>query len=88
MRTVEQSELGEAAIRLIREAGEQSIVIRDGEQAIGAIVSMEEYLRMRRVDWLEIDRISREAGLKVEAHAAELGISPDVLVERLLRDEE
>jgi hypothetical protein len=38
--------------------------------------------------WNGLDDISREVPAKVDADAAELGISSEELVERLLRDDE
>src|SRR5882757_471924 len=88
MRTIAQSELGETAARLLKEANGQAIVIRDGQREVGALVSMQDFERVRRMDLEELDRISKEAGARIDAHAAELGISSEELVERLLRDDE
>jgi hypothetical protein len=48
---------------------------------------MENLERVQRMPWKELDEISREVSAQVDAHAAELGISSEELVERLLRDD-
>jgi hypothetical protein len=88
MLTVSQSELGETAVRLLQEANGQEILISDGQREVGALVSMQDFQRVRRMKLEDMDKISRVAGARVDAHAAELGISPEELVERLLQDDE
>ena len=86
MATLTQSELGETAAKLLQEAGTQPVMIVDGDRKVGALVPMEYLSWVKRLAVARMKEISAEAGPKVEAHAAELGISVDELVERLLED--
>jgi len=86
MATLPQSELGEAASRLLRTADDQAVMITDGDREVGALVSMKYIDRVRQMAVQRIQEISVEAGRRVDAHAVELGFSSEELVERLLRD--
>jgi hypothetical protein len=88
MATLTQSELGETAAKLLQEAGERPVMIVDGDREVGALVPMEYIRHMKRLAWERMDEISRGASAKVAAHAAELGITPEELVERLLQDDD
>ncbi len=88
MATLTQSELGETAVKLLQEAGERPVMIVDGDREVGALVPMEYIRHMKRLAWERMDEISRQASAKVAAHAAELGITPEELVERLLQDDD
>jgi hypothetical protein len=86
MATLTQSELGETAAKLLQEAGERPVMIVDGDREVGALVPMEYIRHVKRLAFARMKEISAEAGPKVEAHAAELGISVDELAERLLEE--
>jgi hypothetical protein len=88
MATLTQSELGETAAKLLQEAGTQPVMIVDGDRKVGALVPMEYLSWVKRLAWERMDEISRGASVKVAEHAAELGITPEELVERLLQDDE
>jgi hypothetical protein len=88
MATLAQSELGETAAKLLQEANGHAVIIADGDRQVGALVPMEYINRMKRMAWERMDEISRAASAKVEAHAAELGITPEELVATLLQDED
>jgi PHD/YefM family antitoxin component YafN of YafNO toxin-antitoxin module len=88
MRTVAQSEAIAMLPALLDEIEQQPVVIsREGHQ-VAALVSMKNYEMMRRLNWERMDEISRAAAARIDAHATELGISTERLVERLLRDDE
>jgi hypothetical protein len=86
MVTLTQSELGETAAKLLQDAGASPVMIVDGDRELGALVPMEYIRLVKRLAFARMNEISAEAAPKVEAHAAELGISVDELVERLLED--
>jgi PHD/YefM family antitoxin component YafN of YafNO toxin-antitoxin module len=88
MRNVAQSEAIATLPTLLDEVERQPVVISRGGQQIAALVSMKNYELMRRLNWERINDISKEAEARLDAHANELGISPERLVERLLRDDE
>jgi prevent-host-death family protein len=88
MRTVGQSEAIATLPKLLDEVEQQSVVISREGQEIAALVSIEDFARVRKLNLDRIDEISRKAEARIERHAAELGIAPEQLVERLLRDDE
>jgi hypothetical protein len=88
MLTIAKSELGETASRLLQEANGRTIVINDGQREVGALISIQDLQRVRRMRLEDLDRITQGAGERLAAHAAELGISEEELVERLLQDDE
>jgi hypothetical protein len=88
MATLTQSQLGETAAKLLQEAGTHPVMIVDGDREVGALVPMEYIRNVKRLAWERMDEISKGASAKVAAHAAELGITPEELVERLLQDDD
>jgi len=88
MRTVGQSEAIATLPKLLDEVVQQSVVISREGREIAALVSMKDFAEMRKFNLERIDEISRKAKARIDSHAAELGITPEQLVERLLRDDE
>jgi hypothetical protein len=86
MATLAQSELSETAAKLLQEAGERPVMIVDGDREVGALVPMEYIRHVKQMALARMKEISATAGAKLEAHAAELGISVDELTARLLED--
>ena len=86
MATLPQSELGEAASRLLRTANDQAVIITDGDREVGALVSMKYIDRVRQMALQRMEEIAAEASSRMDAHAAELGVSSEELLDRLLRD--
>jgi PHD/YefM family antitoxin component YafN of YafNO toxin-antitoxin module len=79
MRTVAQSEAIATLPALLDEVEQQPVVISRGGEQVAALVSMKNFEAMRRLNWERMDQISREAGARLDARAAELGISPEQL---------
>ena len=88
MRAVAQSEAIATLPALLDDVERQAVAISRGGQKIAALISIREYEQMRRLNWERMDQISREAEARVDAHAAELEMTPEQLVERLLRNDE
>jgi len=88
VRTVGQSEAIATLPKLLDEVEQQPVAISREGQEVAVLVSMKGYEAVRRANWERMNAISEEASARVDAHAAELGISPEELVERLLRDDE
>jgi len=68
---------------LLDEAKQHSVIIRDGDNDLGAIVSMEDLQIVRRVKADRFLSTMHELGKELRAAAAEEGISVDEL-ERML----
>ncbi len=86
MLTLAQSELGETAAKLLREANGRPVVITDGDREVAALVSIEYLGEVKKLALARMEEIAQSASSRVESHAAELGITPDELVDRLLID--
>jgi PHD/YefM family antitoxin component YafN of YafNO toxin-antitoxin module len=83
-----QSEIAGKLPKLLDKLDKQSVVIcRDGKQ-IGAIVSMDLFDELKEMQLARMREISTEAGERVAEHAAELGITSEELIDRLLSDED
>jgi PHD/YefM family antitoxin component YafN of YafNO toxin-antitoxin module len=73
---------------LLDEIEQEPVVISREGQQVADLVSMKNYEMMRRLNWERMDEISKAAEARIDAHAAELGISSEQLVEQLLREDE
>ena len=80
MRAVAQSEAIATLPALLDDVERQAVAISRGGQKIAALISIREYEQMRRLNWERMDQISREAEARVDAHAAELEMTPEQLV--------
>jgi len=70
---------------LLDEAKQHSVIIRDGDNDLGAIVSMEDLQIVRRVKADRFLSAMHELGKELRAAAAEEGISVDELEKMLDR---
>ncbi len=66
--------------------GEPVLIYTDGTSD-GVLLSKKSYESMREAELMELRRLTGEVGANIQAHAAQLGISPEELVDDLLRDE-
>jgi hypothetical protein len=83
-----QSDIAQTLPGLLDDLNTQPIVIcRDGEP-IGAVVSMKAFNELKKIQIDRMMEIASQAEGKLVEHAAELRISPEELVERLLTDED
>ena len=85
MQTVTQTEAMQNLPELLREAKASAVVIRDGDQSIGAIISMDDFelIRKAKID-TAINAIG-ELGALMRREATRDGISVDELEKMLDR---
>ena len=88
MRTVAQSDAITSLPSLLDEVNEQPIVISRQGRDVAALVSIEDFNLVQRLNWKRMDNISKRAEGRVAEHAAELNITVDELIDRLLREDE
>ncbi len=83
---VSQAEAMRDLPTLLKEAQTQPVRIADEDGEDAFLVSAKSYALIREAAIRRMEEISNEAGARVAAHAAELGISVDELVAQLLRN--
>lgn len=79
MRVVSETDAIESFPSLLRQVEQHSVVIRDGDQELGAIVSMEDYKAARKVKIDRAIRAMEALGKSLREAAAEEGISSEDL---------
>ena len=85
MRVVSESDVMEELPSLLEEIKTHAVVISDGEEELGALVSMEDYEIVRKA---KVDRLFHamdEFGEQIRVRAAADGLTPDELMEILDR---
>lgn len=80
-----QSNAMDSISPLLREERMQPVLIMDGEQELGAIVSMDDYALIRKAKVDRFLRASEELGKQLRAYAFEEGISLEDLEKMLDR---
>lgn len=71
---------------LLKDVGTHAVVIRDGDEDLGAIVSMEDYEVIRKPKKIErLLRTMDELGAQIRERAAADGLTPDDLMKLLDR---
>jgi hypothetical protein len=76
MQTVTTDEAMQKLPDLLREVGSRAVVIRDGDQAVGALVSMDDYQVVRKAQAL---KAMRDLGGLLRREAEHAGISLEEL---------
>jgi len=85
MSVVTEAEAIENLPSLLRQARMRAVVISDGDNDLGAIVSMEDYEIVRKAKVERLMRAMDALGAELRAGAAEEGISVDELEKMLDR---
>ncbi len=79
MRVVSETDAIESFPSLLRQADQHSVVVRDGDRELGAIVSMEDFEVVRKARADRAIRAMEVLGESLRKAAAEEGISPEDL---------
>jgi hypothetical protein len=85
MRVVSEVDAMQSLPSLLQEVKTHSVVIRQGEEDLGALVSMEDYEIVRRAKAERFLRVSDELGEQMRTRAAKDGLTPGDLMEFLDR---
>lgn len=85
MQTVSQAEAMQNLPELLREAKSNAVVIRDGDEAIGALVSMDDYEVVRKAKVEAALNAMQDLGALLRREAVREGISLDELESMLDR---
>jgi hypothetical protein len=85
MRVVSESEAVEAPLALYQEARTQAVIIRNGDEDVCAIVSMEDYEVVRKAKTVRLLRAMDDFGRELRSAAADNGVSLDELERTLDR---
>ena len=85
MRVVSESDAVQTLPSLLKEVKTQSVVIRDGEEELAALVSMEDYEIVRRAKAEKLFDLMDEFGGQIRTRAAADGLTPDDLMKILDR---
>ena len=85
MQTVTQTEAMQNLPELLREAKASAVVIRDGDQSIGAIISMDDFELIRKAKIDTAINATGELGALMRREATRDGISVDELEKMLDR---
>jgi CBS-domain-containing membrane protein len=83
VRVVSESDAIQSLPTLLREAEKQTVVVRDGDRELAAIVSMKDYETIRKAKVERLKMAMQQYGDSLRADATEAGISLDEL-ERML----
>lgn len=85
MRVVSESDAIQTLPSLLKEVRTQSVVIRDGEEELAALVSMEDYEIVRKVKADRLFGLMDGLGDQIRTRAAADGLTPDDLMKILDR---
>jgi len=85
MQTVSQAEAMQKLPELLQEAKSSAVVIRDGNESVGAIVSMDDYEVVRRAKIDKALKAMDDLGALLRREAAREGTSLDELEKMLDR---
>ena len=85
MRVVSESDAMQSLPSLLKEISTEAIVICDGDENLGAIISMEDYEVIRKIKIERLLRTMDELGAKIRERAAADGLTPDDLIKLLDR---
>jgi hypothetical protein len=85
MRVVSESDAIQSLPSLLKEVSTHAVVIREGDEDLGAIVSMEDYEVIRKSKIERLLRTMDDLGAKIRERAAADGLTPDDLMKLLDR---
>jgi hypothetical protein len=85
MRVVSEADAIQTLPSLLKEVRTQSVVIRDGEEELAALVSMEDYELVRKAKTEKLFALMDEMGSQIRTRAAGEGLTPDDLMRILDR---
>ena len=83
MQTVTTDEAMQKLPDLLREVKSRAVVIRDGDEAVGAIVSMDDYQVVRKAQVEQALKAMKDLGEVIRREAERDGISLDELEKML-----
>ena len=88
MRVVSESDAMQSLPSLLKEVKTQAVVISDGKEELGALVSMEDYELVRRANVKSSLKLCDRMGEEIATKAAEQGVPLEEVQRYLLSDED
>jgi len=85
MRVVSEADAIQTLPSLLKEVQMQPVVIRDGEEEVAALVSMEDYELVRKAKSEQLSASMDRLGDQIRTRAAADGLTPDDLIKILDR---
>jgi hypothetical protein len=88
MRVVSEADAMQSLPSLLQEVKTHSVVIRQGEEELGALVSMDDYEIVRRANIERFLKLCDQIGNEIAAKAKEQRVPLEEVQRHLLSDEE